>query len=87
MTSVDLTQSGLAPTLPPTANRHLRRVLDGGRSRMAEHLNRFARQHGIVPVEMFRRAGVEGWLFRDRQNQLVFVSKSELESSAPVKRE
>lgn len=53
---------------------------------MGEHLNRFARKHEIVPVKMWRENGVEGWLFRDRKNELRFVRTSELEETAPTER-
>lgn len=45
---------------------------------MGEFLNRFARKHEIVPVKMWRKDGEEGWLFRDRRNELLFVATSEL---------
>lgn len=45
---------------------------------MAETLNRYARCREIVPVESWTKDGIEGWLFRDRDNGLVFVSSEEL---------
>lgn len=54
---------------------------------MAEHLNRYARLHEIVPVETYRQGGVEGWLFRDREHKVFFVSQSDLEAMTPVRRE
>lgn len=53
---------------------------------MGEHLNRFARKHEIVPVKMWRENGVEGWLFRDRKNELHFVRTSELIATASPER-
>lgn len=52
---------------------------------MAEYLNQFARKHEIVPVKMWRQDGIEGWLFRDRKNELLFVSTSDLVASAPLR--
>gem|GEM_PF-916651 len=46
--------------------------------RMAEQLHQYARVHEIVPVESWRKDGVEGWLFRDKENQTIFVESSEL---------
>ncbi|MFQ5655669.1 MAG: hypothetical protein ACE5GW_13190, partial [Planctomycetota bacterium] len=54
---------------------------------MAERLNRFARVHEIVPVESWKKNGVDGWLFRDRDNSLIFVTSSELLGRQPVERE
>ncbi len=52
---------------------------------MAECLNRYARCREIVPVESWTKDGVEGWLFRDRDNCLIFVSSAELEEfKAPM---
>ena len=45
---------------------------------MAERLNHFARLHEVVPVESWKKDGVEGWLFRDRRNQLHFITSVEL---------
>ena len=46
---------------------------------MAERLNHFARLHEVVPVESYKKDGVDGWLFRDRENRLIFIPTSELE--------
>lgn len=45
---------------------------------MAERLNQFARCHEVVPVESYKKEGVDGWLFRDRDNRLIFIPTSEL---------
>jgi len=45
---------------------------------MAECLNRFARCREIVPVETLKKGDVEGWLFRDRNNRLIFVPSAEM---------
>ena len=45
---------------------------------VAEQLHQYARVHEIVPVESWRKDGVEGWLFRDRENQTIFVETAEL---------
>ena len=45
---------------------------------MAEQLHQYARVHEIVPVESWRKDGVEGWLFRNKENQTIFVESSEL---------
>ena len=46
--------------------------------RMAEQLHQYARVHEIVPVESWSKDGVEGWLFRDKKNQTIFVESSKL---------
>ncbi len=51
---------------------------------MAEQLNQYARVHEIVPVESWRKDGVEGWLFRDRKNQTIFVESSKLLGHQPT---
>ena len=51
---------------------------------MAEQLNQYARVHEIVPVESWRKDGVEGWLFRDLENQTIFVESSELLGQQPA---
>lgn len=51
---------------------------------MAEQLNQYARVHEIVPVESWRKDGVEGWLFRDRENQTIFVESSKLLGHQPA---
>ncbi|MGB1070783.1 MAG: hypothetical protein ACPG1Z_03875 [Planctomycetota bacterium] len=52
---------------------------------MSEQLLQYARVHEIVPVESWREDGVEGWLFRDRENQTIFVETAELmREMAPV---
>lgn len=51
---------------------------------MAELLNRYARVHEIVPVESWKQDGVEGWLFRDRDNQLIFITSSVLLGHQPL---
>ncbi len=54
-------------------------VLSGmGEVPMAERLNQFARLHEVVPVESWRKNGVDGWLFRDRRNRLLFVPSVKL---------
>ena len=53
------------------------RPKDGGPF-MAERLNQFARCHEVVPVESYKKEGVDGWLFRDRDNRLIFIPISEL---------
>lgn len=50
---------------------------------MAELLNRYARLHEIVPVESWKKDGKEGWLFRDRNNNLIFISASTLQGHQP----
>lgn len=49
---------------------------------MSEQLLQYARVHEIVPVESWRKDGVEGWLFRDRENQTIFVEKAKLMGEA-----
>jgi len=44
---------------------------------VAEQLHQYARVHEFVPVESWRKDGVEGWLFRDKENQTVFVETAE----------
>jgi len=52
---------------------------------VSEQLLQYARVHEIVPVESWREDGVEGWLFRDRENQTIFVETAELmREMAPV---
>ena len=55
----------------------LRRVKTLG-GNVAEQLHQYARVHEIVPVESWRKDGVEGWLFRDKENQTIFVETAEL---------
>ncbi len=50
---------------------------------MAELLNRYARVHEIVPVESWKKDGVDGWLFRDRENHLIFIASTQLEGHQP----
>jgi len=50
---------------------------------MAELLNRYARVHEIVPVESWKKNGVDGWLFRDRDNHLIFIASSVLLGHQP----
>ncbi|MGA1202771.1 MAG: hypothetical protein ACO4BJ_07275 [Planctomycetota bacterium] len=50
---------------------------------MAELLNRYARLHEIVPVESWMKDGIDGWLFRDRNNSLIFIAASELQGHQP----
>ncbi len=50
---------------------------------MAERLNQFARVHGVVPVESYKKNGVDGWLFRDREHRLIFIPISELLGHKP----
>jgi hypothetical protein len=45
---------------------------------MAEILNRYARVNEIVPVQSWIQDGEDGWLFRDRDNQFVFVATVKL---------
>ncbi|MFN0057246.1 MAG: hypothetical protein ACKVX7_02205 [Planctomycetota bacterium] len=45
---------------------------------MAECLNRYARLNEIVPVQSWIQDGVDGWLFRDRDNRFVFVATLKL---------
>lgn len=45
---------------------------------MAECLTRLARCREIVPIESWQKDGVEGWLFRDFNNNLVFIPSTEL---------
>ena len=51
---------------------------------MAERLNQFARNNEVVPVESYKKDGVDGWLFRDRDNRLIFISISELLGHQPA---
>jgi hypothetical protein len=51
---------------------------------MAELLNRYARVHEIVPVESWKKDGVDGWLFRDRDNHLIFIASSVLLGHQPL---
>lgn len=51
---------------------------------MVEQLHRFARVNEIVPVESWRKDGVEGWLFRNKENELLFFTSSELLGHQPV---
>ena len=51
---------------------------------MAERLNQFARNHEVVPVESHVKDGVEGWLFRNRENRLIFISTDELMGHQPA---
>ena len=50
---------------------------------MAELLNRYARLHEIVPVESWKKDGIDGWLFRNRDNHLIFIAASELQGHQP----
>lgn len=51
---------------------------------MAELLNRYARVHEVVPVESWKKDGIDGWLFRKRDNNLVFITSTELLGHQPV---
>ncbi len=63
---------------PRRVSRNRSSVSDQLGERMAEQLHQYARVHEIVPVESWRKDGVEGWLFRDRENQTIFVETSKL---------
>ncbi len=67
------------------ANRLRVRPRETGEYLMAECLNQFARNNGVVPVESYKKDGVDGWLFRDRDNRLIFISTLELLSHQPAK--